>query len=64
MGERYTWNIFPLLGVKPLLGRVFHPEEDRPGFEHVTLISYRLWRGRFGADPNAIGRDLVLNGDK
>jgi MacB-like periplasmic core domain len=64
MGERYTWNIFSLLGVKPLVGRVFQPEEDRPGFEHVTLISYRLWHGRFGADPNVIGRDLVLNGDK
>jgi len=64
MGERYTWNIFSLLGVKPLFGRVFQPEEDRPGFEHVTLISYRLWHGRFGANPNVIGRDLVLNGDK
>jgi putative ABC transport system permease protein len=52
MGERYTWNIFSLLGVKPLVGRVFQPEEDRPGFEHVTLISYRLWHGRSGADPN------------
>ena len=64
MGERYTWNIFSLLGVRPLLGRAFQQEEDRPGFDHVTLISYRLWRGRFGADPNVIGRDLVLNGDK
>jgi predicted permease len=64
MGERFTWNIFPLLGVKPLLGRVFQAEEDRPGFEHVTLISYRLWHGRFGADPGVIGRDLVLNGQK
>jgi len=64
MGEKYTWNIFSLLGVKPLFGRVFQPEEDRPGFNHVALISYRLWHGRFGADPNVIGRDLVLNGDK
>src|SRR5258706_4242362 len=62
MGERFTWNIFPLLGVKPLLGRVFQAEEDRPGFEHVTLISYRLWHSRFGADPGVIGRDLLLNG--
>ena len=50
MGERPTWNIFSLLGVRPLFGRVFQPEEDRPGFEHVTLISYRLWHGRFGAE--------------
>ena len=64
MGERFTWNIFPLLGVKPLLGRVFQAEEDRPGFEHVTLISYRLWHSRFGADPGVIGRDLLLNGQK
>jgi predicted permease len=64
MGERFTWNIFPLLGVRPLLGRVFREDEDRPGFEHVTLISYRLWHGRFGADPGVIGRDLLLNGQK
>src|SRR5258708_7130550 len=64
MGERFTWNIFPLLGVRPLLGRVFREDEDRPGFEHVTLISYRLWHGRLGADPGVIGRDLLLNGQK
>src|SRR5260370_16039012 len=64
MGERFTWNIFPLLGVKPLLGLVFLPEEDRPGFEPCTLISYRLWHSRFGADPSVIGRDLLLNGQK
>ncbi|MBV9303582.1 MAG: ABC transporter permease, partial [Acidobacteriaceae bacterium] len=63
-GVMPTWDLFPLLGVKPLLGRVFAQGEDRPGNEHVVLIRYRLWRGRFGGDPRAVGREILLNGDK
>ena len=62
--EGVTWNLFPMLGTTPVLGRVFLPEEDRPGGEHVVLISYRLWQGRFGGDPSVVGRDLVLDNEK
>ncbi len=53
---------FQFLGVKPILGRAFHPGEDRkPGGDPVLVISERLWRQRFGADPAVIGRVVELN---
>ncbi len=59
-----TQNLFSVLGVKAMLGRVFLPEEDRPGAHHVVLISDRLWRGRFGSSRTLVGHDILLNGDK
>src|SRR3974377_998312 len=52
-GELVSGNYFKVLGVRPILGRVFLPEEhgDKPGAYPATVISERLWRGRFGADP-------------
>ena len=58
-GVRVTRNLFSLLGTKPVLGRVFLPEEDRPGGAHVALISHGLWVRRFGADPGLVGRDIL-----
>ena len=62
--EAVSPGLFPLLGVSPLLGRVFGAAEDKPGADHVVLISYRLWRGRFGGDRTLVGRNILLNGDK
>ncbi|MBV8808102.1 MAG: ABC transporter permease [Acidobacteriaceae bacterium] len=62
--EGVTHNLFSLLGVQALFGHVFSPQEDRPGSEHVVLISHRLWLGRFGGDRSVIGRDILLNGEK
>ncbi len=59
-----TEGFFPLLGVAPQLGRVFQPEEDKPGADHVAVLSHRLWQGRFGRDPGVVGRDIILNGEK
>ncbi|HKM89283.1 MAG TPA: ABC transporter permease, partial [Candidatus Acidoferrales bacterium] len=53
--------LFHVLGVSPQLGRRFLPEEDNPG-TRVTILSDRLWRERFGADPAILGRALTLNG--
>ncbi|HXE05160.1 MAG TPA: ABC transporter permease, partial [Bryobacteraceae bacterium] len=53
---------FPILGVKPLLGRTFSAEEDRPGAAPAAMIGYSLWRQRFGGRADAIGSRLVLNG--
>ena len=53
---------FSILGVKPVLGRTFLPEEDRLGGNPVVLISENLWRQRFEADPGILGHTLNLNG--
>ena len=63
-GVAATQNLFYILGAKPILGRVFAPEEDRPGAEHVALISYRLWKRRFGGDPKLVGQTILLNNQK
>jgi putative ABC transport system permease protein len=63
-GVAATHNLFSVLGTKPAVGRIFRPEEDRPGAPHVALISYRLWKGRFGGDPKLVGSDIVLNSEK
>jgi putative ABC transport system permease protein len=62
-GAGVTYNLFSMLGTKPALGRVFLPEEDRPGAAYVVLISHGLWKRRFGGDRSLIGRDILLNGE-
>ncbi|HEY7213901.1 MAG TPA: ABC transporter permease [Thermoanaerobaculia bacterium] len=57
-----TPSLFPVLRVKPSLGRAFVAEEGRPGAAPVVLLSDRLWRRRFAADPRALGRSLRING--
>ncbi|MBW3553221.1 MAG: ABC transporter permease [Gemmatimonadetes bacterium] len=51
-----------VLGVSPRHGRDFLPEEDRPGAAHVAILGHRLWQTAYGADPAAVGRDVVLDG--
>ena len=63
-GYAAGWNLFPLLGVKPALGRTFLPEEDRPGGPRVALLSHGLWKRRFGGDHGLVGRDIQINGEK
>lgn len=60
---RMQAGFLPMLGIRPLLGRNFLPEEDRPHGPPVALISYRLWRNRFGRDPSILNR-LIDLGDK
>ena len=55
-------NVFPILGVKPMLGRGFTAEEDRPGGPNVVMLGYGLWQRRFGGDPAIIGRDVQISG--
>ena len=59
---RVTANFFSLLGIHPFLGREFLPEEDRPGARPVALLDHDLWRRRFGADPAAVGKTVLLDG--
>jgi len=61
-GQIVTAGFFDVLGVKPLLGRTFQPAEDeKPGGHPVIVISERLWRKTFSADPAIIGRVITLN---
>ncbi len=58
-----TANFFPLLGVKPLTGRWFSPEEDKPGANRTVMLSNALWQQRYGG-TNVLGREILLNGEK
>jgi predicted permease len=60
-GEYVSASLFPALGVSPFLGRNFLPEEDRQGAACAAILNYGFWKGRFGADPNILGRTLTLN---
>jgi predicted permease len=56
-----TPEFFALLDVKPLAGRIFFPQDGKPGAAPVVLVSEDLWRGRFGADPKIIGTSIDLD---
>ncbi len=62
IGALVTWNLFPLLGVAPVLGQGFTPEHDAPGGGGVALISHAIWTGRYAQDPQVIGRKILVNG--
>jgi putative ABC transport system permease protein len=55
-------NYFPLLGVQPMLGRNFLPEEDRPGAPPVVLLSYGYWQKHFAGRQDVLGQPLTLDG--
>src|SRR5438445_1348865 len=62
-GGRVSWNYFDALGVKPMLGRTFTPDEDQPGAGHVAILGQGLWQSRFAADRNIIGRHITIGGE-
>jgi putative ABC transport system permease protein len=59
--ERVSGGLFPLLGVQAAVGRVFTPEEDRPGNANFAVLSHSLWERRFGAAPSILGKGIRLN---
>jgi predicted permease len=61
-GERISASFFPLLGVKPVIGRSFVPEEDNMGAPPVVLISGGLWKRKFGSSREVLGKTLTLSG--
>ncbi|MGH9908558.1 MAG: ABC transporter permease, partial [Pyrinomonadaceae bacterium] len=63
-GFAVTSNFFPLLGVQPLLGRGFLPEDDQPGANKVVTLSHQLWQSRYGSQPTIIGRKILLNNEQ
>lgn len=60
--EFATSTYFPVLGLRPSLGRWFLPEEDRPGAAPVAVLTHAAWQRRFLADPNVVGRSVRLSG--
>jgi putative ABC transport system permease protein len=59
-----TDNLFNVLGVTPMLGRTFTPEDAKPGQDTVVVLSYGLWQRQFGSDPNIVGRKITLNNNE
>ena len=57
-----TANLLPLVGIRPIAGRVFTTEEDRVGAPHVALMAESLWRSRLGGSPDVLGQPIVLDG--
>jgi putative ABC transport system permease protein len=55
-------TFLPTLGIQPVLGRNFTPEEDRPDAPKVALLAYGLWQDRFGGDRSVVGRVISLDG--
>lgn len=54
-------NYFSLFGVSPVIGRGFTSDEDQPGRDHVALLSYGLWKSRYGANPSVVGQTIRLD---
>jgi len=61
IGALVTWNLFPMLGVQPILGQQFKPEDDRPGGGGVVMLSYAVWANRYHSDRAVIGRQILVN---
>lgn len=61
-GAATSVGLFELLRVQPMIGRAFTDEEELPGNGQVAIISYSLWQRRFGADPEVLGRPIMLDG--
>ena len=63
-GNCASASFFPILGVRPILGRLWSAEEDAAGRDHVALVSYEFWQAQFGGDPNVIGRNIWRTSDR
>ena len=62
IGEMVSGTYFPVLGVRPALGRLFGPEDDRaPGAAPYAVLSHAYWSSRFNRDPNILGKGLIIN---
>jgi predicted permease len=61
-GALVSTNFFSVLGVNPVIGRSFSPDEQTPGHANVSVISYHLWRTKLGGDPQVLGRNMTSAG--
>ena len=61
-GTFVAGDAFALIGVRPVFGRDFRPEDDRPGAAAVVLVGAGVWESRYAGDPGILGRRIVVNG--
>jgi putative ABC transport system permease protein len=59
-GGEVTANLFPVLGVQPLLGRGFLPQDETPAGRHVVILSHKFWKEHLGGAPDVLGKDITL----
>ncbi len=62
-GLKVTQNLFPMLGIEPMLGRLFVEGEDNEGTEREVILSYRLWQRKFSGDSGVLGKPIILDGN-
>lgn len=60
-GSSVTANLLSMLGAQPKLGRLFEPDDEKPGKSRVVILGETVWQKRFGADPAIVGRSIVLD---
>ncbi|HXM45364.1 MAG TPA: ABC transporter permease [Bryobacteraceae bacterium] len=63
-GLRVSTSLFPMLGVQPVTGRLFRPEEEQLGKDRVAILGDGLWKSRFGADPHIAGKQIEIDAQK
>ncbi len=61
-GIEASSSLLPMLGVKPMLGRIFTADEDHPGKPDTVVLTYGLWKDSFGGDPGLVGGNITLDG--
>lgn len=61
-GMAVSASYFDVMGLRPILGRTFRPEEDRAGVDKLVVLSYELWQQQFGGDANVIDQPVKING--
>ena len=61
-GVRVSANLLPMLGIKPVIGRNFEPEEESRNGERVVILSHSLWQRRFGGDSGVLGQNITFGG--
>lgn len=62
-GVMTSSDFFSLFGVQPMIGRALAPDDNKSGSDHVVVLSYGLWKRRFGSDRGMVGRNITLNGE-
>lgn len=62
VGGKISYDLFPIFGVAPALGRLFTPQEDTPNSGHFVLLSNTIWKNRFKSDPAIVGKSISLDG--
>ena len=64
MGAFVTANTFAVLGVQPVLGRLFREDEDEPGAPSAAILSYHVWQDQWDGSPDALGQAVTINGEQ